>query len=674
MTRIGLRSGLATSACGLAATLALLSVAGCGGGGDGNGNGGAASVTLTASPATITLGESSTLTWSSNSGTSCTASGAWSGAKPASGTESVTPDAVGAASYSISCSGGTYSTPGTASVTVTVDAASAFSKTALVADTAGVGAPTTDANLVNPWGIAFGPTSPAWVANNHSQTSTVYDGNGKPQPLATPIVARLPPPGAGVDFAPTGIVFNGTTDFVVSAAGNSGPARFIFAGESGALAGWSSTVDAANAVVTYVDAAGAAYTGLALASDAGANFLYAADFANGKIDVFDASFTIQAPTANRFGFADPTLPADYHPFNVQALPTGAGGVMQLYVAYARQVAGDEQAGAGLGLVDVFDTAGVFVRRLVSEGGALDAPWGFALAPSDVGDLSGTLLVGNFGDGRINGFDPATGNHVGTVADSSGTPIAMPGLWGIAFGNDRNNQPHATLFYAAGTNGEVSGEFGRIDLGDPPALNMPPDVEITAPAAGNVSGTVTVSATPTGSINVAAVEFFAGTTSLGTDTTAPYSVSWDTTQVADGAVALTASATDVDGNIGHSVAVQVTVANAAPAAATLSELQTLVFTPMCSSCHDGSNPPGGALPGSQDLRAGHSYASLVNVASLERPALMRVQPGNSANSYVIHKLEGAASIAGARMPLGGPFLDAATMDKVRSWIDSGAPNN
>lgn len=678
MTRIGLRSGLATSACGLAATLALLSVAGCGGGGDGdgngNGNGGAPSVTLTASPATITLGESSTLTWSSNSGTSCTASGAWSGAKSASGTESVTPDAVGAATYSISCSGGTYSTPGTASVTVTVDAASAFSKTALVADTAGVGAPTTDANLVNPWGIAFGPTSPAWVANNHSQTSTVYDGNGKPQPLATPIVARLPPPGAGVDFAPTGIVFNGTTDFVVSAAGNSGPARFIFAGESGALAGWSSTVDAANAVVTYVDAAGAAYTGLALANDAGANFLYAADFANGRIDVFDASFAKQAPTATRFGFVDPTLPADYHPFNVQALPTGAGGAMQLYVAYARQVAGDEQAGAGLGLVDVFDTAGVFVRRLVSEGGALDAPWGFALAPSDVGDLSGTLLVGNFGDGRINGFDPATGNHVGTVADSSGTPIAVPGLWGIAFGNDRNNQPHATLFYAAGTNGEVNGEFGRIDLGDPPALNVPPDVEITAPVAGNVSGTVTVSATATGSVNVAAVEFLAGTTSLGTDTTAPYSVSWDTTQMADGAVALTASATDVDGNVGQSAAVQVTVANTAPAAATLSELQTLVFTPMCSSCHDGSNPPGGALPGSQDLRAGHSYASLVNVASLERPALMRVQPGNSANSYVIHKLEGAASIAGARMPLGGPFLDAATMDKVRSWIDSGAPNN
>ncbi len=426
----------------------------------------------------------------------------------------------------------------------------------------------------------------------------------------------------------------------------------------------------------YTDAGGAVYKGLAVGNNGTANFLYAADFHNNKIDVFDASYHKQIPTATSFAFTDPTLPAGYAPFGIQAIANGAGGATQIYVAYAKQEPPDnfdEVGGPGLGLVNIFDANGALVKHLVVEGGKLNAPWGMALAPAGLGTLSNALLVGNFGDGKINGYDPASGAYIGTVVDSTGQPFAEPGLWGIAFGNGSNNQPANTLFYAAGTNDEANGELGRIDLGAAPALNTPPVVAVTAPA-GTVHGTTSLTATATASVNIAKVEFFLNdTTSLGSVTTSPYSLPWDSTTVADGTVNLTAKATDVDGNVGTSPAVSVTVSNAV-AATTLTELQTLVFTPKCSSCHDGSNAPGGALPGSQDLRAGHVYASLVGVASLEMPAVQRVKAGDSANSYVVQKLEGAAGIGGARMPFGGPYLDQATIDKVKSWIDSGAPNN
>ncbi len=140
------------------------------------------------------------------------------------------------------------------------------------------------------------------------------------------------------------------------------------------------------------------------------------------------------------------------------------------------------------------------------------------------------------------------------------------------------------------------------------------------------------------------------------------------------MAVNAKATDVDGNVGV-VAADVVVSNApAPAAVTLSQIQATVFTPKCSGCHNGSNPPGGALPGSQNLTAGNSFAAIVGVASLEQPALRRVKAGDPDNSYLIQKLEGLAGISGSRMPLGGPFLDQATIDQIKSWIASGAPNN
>ena len=678
----GISSARRHPALAAVAYLAIFVLAACGGGGSGGGGGSTAlSFQLSVQPTSVVQGQSATLSWSAPSGANCTASGGWSGSEPAAGSTVVTPTATGTATYTLECTmgGGAYggeSSSGTRSVTLTVTAPSAFTGTALVADTAGGAALTTDAALVNPWGIAFGPTTFAWVANNHSETSTLYDGNGKAQPASAPLVVGFAASSTGTTFDPTGVVYNATSDFVIASGTTSAAAKFIFAGEGGMIAGWAPGVDPTHAITMYADAGGAVYKGLAVASNGTANFLYATDFHNGKVDVFDANFARQTPSAASFAFTDPTLPAGYAPFGIAALATGTGGATQIYVSYAQQSPPDNHDnanGAGLGLVDVFDTNGALVTHLIAAGGRLNAPWGFALAPTDFGTLSGSLLVGNFGDGVINGFDPKTGSYVGTLAGASGAAFARPGLWGIAFGNDANNQPHNTLFYAAGLNDEANGEFGRIDAGaTAPVLDAPPVVAVTSPT-GSVSGTVTVTATAQDSVAIAKVELFAAGTSLGVVTSAPYSASWDTTKVANGSVALTATATDVDGNVGTSPAVTVTVANGV-AATTLSQIQASVFTPICSVCHNGSNPPNGALPGSQNLTAGNSYAMLVNVPSLEQPSVLRVKPGDPANSYIIQKLEGAATISGARMPFGGPYLDQATIDQIKSWIASGAPNN
>ena len=254
------------------------------------------------------------------------------------------------------------------------------------------------------------------------------------------------------------------------------------------------------------------------------------------------------------------------------------------------------------------------------------------------------------------------------------PISVPGLHGIAFGNDMNNQPHTTLFYAAGTNEELNGSFGRLDLGaTPPLLNQPPVVAITAPVPGPVSATTTVTATVASSIAVAKVDFLADDTVFATAGATPFSVQWDTTLFGNGPALLRAIATDVDGNVGVSIELPVTIANGT-ATASLTQIQGLVFTPICSGCHSGSNPTTGALPGSQNLTAGNSFANLVNVQSREVPTLLRVKPNDPASSYLIQKLEGAAGIQGSRMPLGGPFLDQATIDLVKAWIAGGAADN
>ena len=422
----------------------------------------APTVSLSLQPTTITAGQSATLTWSSTNAGTCTASGAWSGSQPTSGRQTVTPSSSGGATYTLTCTS-TVAAAGNAvmTATLTVNPTTAYAVTDLVSD--GTGAHASDVHLINPWGLVFGPTNPVWVANNGSQTSTVYDGHGIAFPSTGPLVVSMP----AANFNPTGIVYNGSTDFVATKGSNSKPSTFIFAGEGGMIAGWARPVDPTHAVAMYTDTKGARYTGLAIANNASGNFLYAADFANGKIDVFNATFVKQTPTASSFAFVDPTLPAHFAPFGIQAIKNGTGGATQLYVSYAPQVQdGSEAGGAGMGLIDIFDTNGNFIKHLVPVGGALNAPWGMALAPADFGALSKMLLVGNFGDGRINAYDPGAGTFVATVTtDTNGTPFTSSSLWAIAFGNDNQSQPHNTLFFTAGPGGGSHGLYGRVD---PPA--------------------------------------------------------------------------------------------------------------------------------------------------------------------------------------------------------------
>jgi uncharacterized protein (TIGR03118 family) len=329
-----------------------------------------------------------------------------------------------------------------------VAVATNYGVTNLVSDISGLAA-YTDPNLVNPWGFAASATSPFWVANDRTGVATLYNGSGQPQPL---VVTIPPPSGSTPPSSPTGVVYNGSADFSVGPA--SSPARFIFAAEDGTISGWSS----GTAAVRLVDnsAAAADYKGLAIGSNAGGNFLYAANFAAGTIDVFDGTF---APALLSGSFTDPNIPSGYAPFNIQ----NVGG--QLLVTYALQGAnGDVVAGAGNGFVDVFNTTGNFVRRLIG-GGVLNSPWGLALAPADFGEFSNDLLVGNFGDGRINAFDPLTGGYQGAFLDTMGLPITIDGLRGLSFGNDGNGGNADTLYFSAGIAGAGSvgdhGLFGSI---------------------------------------------------------------------------------------------------------------------------------------------------------------------------------------------------------------------
>ncbi|MFM0315724.1 TIGR03118 family protein [Paraburkholderia nemoris] len=325
-----------------------------------------------------------------------------------------------------------------------------FTSTVLVSDGA-VSAPHTDPNLKNAWGIAFNPKGFVWVADNGTSVATLYDGNGVPQSLIVSI-----PNGTSGPANPTGIVFNGTTDFTVSQGGKSGVGAFIFSGEGGTITAWAPAVAPTNAIVMFDDGSGGAvYKGLALASNGTANFLYATDFHNNKIDVFDKNF---AKVAMPGKFQDATLPAGFAPFGIQAI--GA----KLFVTYAKQdaAAHDNVDGSGLGFVDVFDMAGNLLQHFASAG-PLNAPWGVAQAPGNFGRFSGDILIGNFGDGTINAFDPASGQSLGAINLPNGTAFVQPGLWGIAFGNGLDNQPTNTLFFAAGPNDEADGVYGRIDV-------------------------------------------------------------------------------------------------------------------------------------------------------------------------------------------------------------------
>jgi len=318
----------------------------------------------------------------------------------------------------------------------------------LVSDRAGTR--TTDTDLVNGWGITASGSSPWWVADNGTDKSTLYNGSGVKQGLTVNVAG-----------GPTGTVFNGTGDFVVSSGGASGPARFIFATEDGTIRGWNPgvppPVPPANSTETEVgvSSADAIYKGLAIGHVGTTNYLYAADFHHARVDVFDGSWN----PALAGSFVDPGIPAGYAPFGIQAL----NGM--IFVTYAKQDADaeDEIAGAGFGYVSAFGMNGAFLGR-VASGGALNAPWGLAWAPATgFGRFSGNLLVGNFGNGRINAFAWTGTSWVarGHLKTANHHPLSIDGLWGIGFGNGVNSGPVNTLYFAAGPDDESHGLFGSI---------------------------------------------------------------------------------------------------------------------------------------------------------------------------------------------------------------------
>ena len=309
----------------------------------------------------------------------------------------------------------------------------------LVSDEPGV-APVTDPNLVNAWGLTAGPTTPWWVADNGTDKSTLYRGSdGQVQALVV-----------SVPNAPTGTVFNATTGFVLPTGG---VARFLFDTEEGKVLGWN-PAQGTNAVVVADLGDGAIYKGLAIADTAAGPRLYAADFHNARVDVFDGSFNVVPG-----GFVDPALPSGYAPFGIQTIGD------RVFVTYAQQDAdaADEVAGQGKGFVDAYDTAGNLLGR-VAQHGQLNAPWGVALAPETFGRFAGDLLVGNFGDGQINAYAELGNGHFehrGELRDESGAPLSIDGLWALEVGRGGNNGPAGTLFFTAGPDDETHGLFGQI---------------------------------------------------------------------------------------------------------------------------------------------------------------------------------------------------------------------
>lgn len=300
----------------------------------------------------------------------------------------------------------------------------------------------TNERLVNPWGIAYLKRGPFWINDNGTGFSSVYFGD------ATPYFAvSIPPPGA-TSSAPTGIVSNDQRSHFDND-------KFIFATEDGTISGWNPSHGLRAQLKVDHSGGGAVYKGLALGATRGGTFLFATNFKSGAIDVFDSNYgDVNSPGHE---FRDPLLPDDYAPFGI----TNING--QLWVTYAlRDASGrDDTAGPHHGFIDVFTTQGDLVGRFAS-GGALNSPWGMAVAPKNFGRFSRDLLVGNFGDGTINAYDMQTGAMTGQLADQDGNPIVIDGLWGLIFGNGGEAGSTSTLFFTAGPNRETSGLFGRLE--------------------------------------------------------------------------------------------------------------------------------------------------------------------------------------------------------------------
>ena len=360
-------------------------------------------------------------------------------------------------------------------------------RTHLVSDLPGAAA-VLDPNLVNPWGIAESSGSPFWISDNNAGVATLYSvpGANNTPVSVNGLVVSIPAPGdpLGTSGTPTGAVFNinggaqggfRISGFTKTGAATSASAIFLFATEDGTIVGWNPGVNppgfdpakAGTYGIVAVDnsvnptvASGAVYKGLAIAQakDASGNtntFLYATNFRAGTVEVYDNTFT---PPKNlpQDAFTDPHLKAGYAPFNIVAV----GG--KLFVTYAVQNAAkhDDVAGPAHGFVNTFDLSGGSLQRFTQHG-HLNSPWGLALAPASFGQFAGDILIGNFGNGRINAFDPGTGEFLGTVVNPTGQEIRIDGLWSLKVGNGGAGGNTQTIYFTAGPNGEKDGLFGSL---------------------------------------------------------------------------------------------------------------------------------------------------------------------------------------------------------------------
>jgi uncharacterized protein (TIGR03118 family) len=304
----------------------------------------------------------------------------------------------------------------------------------------------TDANLTNAWGLAFAPGGAFWVNGNHSGTSNLIKGDG----TVVTLVVSIPSP-SGSSSAPTGIVANATTGFLLP--GSKLPADFIFDTEDGTIAAWNPGVDATHAVIAVDNSAsGAVYKALAFGTAVSGNRIYAANFSLGTIDVFDSNF---APVVTDGKFVDHSIRPGFAPFGIKNIDG------DLWVTYAKQDAEkmDDVAAPGNGFVDVFDTDGHLLRRFAQHG-ALNSPWGLTRAPYGFGQFSGDILIGNQGDGRINAYD-TRGNFVGVLRRPDGQAVKIDRLWALEFGGGAVSNPEQ-LFFTAGPNDENNGLFGVIN--------------------------------------------------------------------------------------------------------------------------------------------------------------------------------------------------------------------
>ena len=324
--------------------------------------------------------------------------------------------------------------------------AATYSSTNLQSDIPGL-ATHVDPNLVNPWGMVTNSSgSVIWVSDNGTGVSTLYNQGGTP--VGGPLVVTIPTSARNKDGGnPTGIVFNGTAFFKLTLNGNSLPAVFIFVSEDGSISGWNPMLDGTHAIIAVDNGTNngtnrAVYKGAALGVANGHNFLYVTNFHSGHVETYNESFQQVNPN----GFADPNIPAGFAPFGIRNLNG------QIYVTYALQdkARHDDVKGLGNGFVNVFDTSGNFVKRLISNGN-LNSPWGLALV-----GLPATLWVGNFGDGMINSYDPTTGALIETISKAGPTPLQIDGLWALL--------PLGTptkVFFSAGIADEAHGLFGFI---------------------------------------------------------------------------------------------------------------------------------------------------------------------------------------------------------------------